>query len=156
MTRVDEEGNVLGGAVRVGETIRGSYRYDSSTPDTNDPPEFGLYEHTSGNAGITVNTKNLVFQTDPNNVSFQIGIGDNNSGQDAYTLRSRNNLPLANGFQVGDISWQLVDSTGTALSSDALPTTAPRLADYQSNILIVIGEKSGNIFDFAAQVTKVS
>lgn len=73
VTRVDEEGNVLGGAVRVGETIRGSYRYDSSTPDTNDPPEFGLYEHTSGNAGITVNTKNLVFQTDPNNVSFQMG-----------------------------------------------------------------------------------
>ena len=71
-------------------------------------------------------------------------------------MRSRNNLPLANGFQVGNITWQLVDSTGTAVSSDALPTTAPRLADYQSNILIVIGEKSGNIFDFAAQVTKVT
>ncbi len=80
VTRVDEEGNVLGGPVRVGETIRGTYSYDPSTPDTNDPPEFGLYENTSGNAGITVNTKKLVFQTDPNNVSFAVGIGQLRAG----------------------------------------------------------------------------
>jgi hypothetical protein len=130
-----------------------------ATPDSSESPNVGAYESTMKKTGITVNTKHFVFKTDPNDVNFLVEISDNNSGQDNYLLRSYNNLPLANGAPVEHIAWQLDDPTQTAVSSDALPTTAPTLADYQSIFgLTVQGEDlaSGDPFFIRAHVTKVS
>ena len=156
---IEDSQNVFRGTIREGDTISGFYRYDPSTPDSSESPNIGAYESTTKKAGITVNTKHFTFKTDPNNVNFLVEIADNNGDRDNYLLRSVNNLPLANGFPVDEIAWQLDDPTQTAVSSDALPTTAPRLADWQSIFgLTVRGEdqSTGNQFFIRAHVTKVS
>ena len=45
-------------------------------------------------------------------------------------IRSNNNLPVYDDVYVDEIDWTLDDYTGNALSSDALPTTAPVLEDW--------------------------
>jgi hypothetical protein len=77
----------------------------------------------------------LIFKTDPSNVYFLVEICNNHGSpnpSDNYLLRSYNNLPLSNGIHVDHIAWQLDDDTCTAISSIALPTTPPRLGDWQS------------------------
>jgi hypothetical protein len=58
-----------------------------------------------------------------------------------YWLASYNNASLDNGALVDSIWWQLNDDTGSALSSDALPTTFPFLGDWQANVLGIEGDR---------------
>jgi hypothetical protein len=130
---VDDFGNALGGAISVGDTIVGQYRYLSTTPDSNALPAVGDYWHSSSPHGITLDIGGFTFETDPDNVRFLVEILNDHTGQDAYLLRSYNNLPLSNGVSVEHIAWQLDDFTTSALSSAALPTVAPDLSVWQSN-----------------------
>ena len=67
---------------------------------------------------------------------------------DGYLLRSYNNLPLSNDTSVDEISWQLNDPSASVFSSDALPTTAPVLEDWQSIYgLRLHGERGEYIID---------
>ena len=65
-------------------------------------------------------------------VNFLVSVGNWASGTDNYGLISYNNLPLSDGTPVQYINWQLDDPTGTVLSSDVLPLTAPDLSKWQS------------------------
>ena len=133
---VSDEGNYLEGKIKVGDIITGFYSYDSSTPDTNPSPTVGHYWHYDTPAGISLTVRGWNFQTDPANVEFLIGVGnDGPSGNDLYWLASYNNASLDNGALVDSIWWQLNDNTGSALSSDALPTTFPFLGDWQADVL---------------------
>lgn len=131
VTYVDDFDNLLEGKVTAGDIITGSYSYDSDTPDDNPMSSAGAYFHYSPPYGISLSVGGLVFQTDPDNVEFLIGIDNGTYGTDTYGLRSYNNLPLSNGVEIEYIHWQLDDLTLTALSSDALPTTPPVLEDWQ-------------------------
>jgi len=125
---------LLENRINVGDTITGVYIYDLSTPDSDRWPDRGLYEHDASPAGITLMVGGLVFMTDPENVDFTVDIRDNAGyiwgSEDSYALEAQNNLPLENGFPVQYISLELRDSSFSALSSDALPTTAPVLEDW--------------------------
>lgn len=138
VSEVDDRYDVLGGQISVGNIMTGYYTYDSATPDSAPPEEGGDYEYYSSPYGISVNVVDLVFQTDPDNVYFLIEVLNNVVSMDNYLLRSYNNLSLPNGIIVEHISWQLDDFTATALSSDALPTTPPVLADWSDNRGITI------------------
>jgi hypothetical protein len=158
---VNDQLNVLGGAIQVGDYIFGKYIYNSATSDSEPDPDGGVYEHSSSPYGIALAVGGFVFKTDPNNVNFSIrivndffyyGIGD------LYAVISDNNLPLSNGARVEDIMWVLGDSTGNAISSDALPTTAPVLSDWPENWLYIDGYDSENpyFYHIEANVTKVT
>jgi len=122
---------LLNGQLGVGDILSGSYIYDSATPDSQpSAPAVGDYWHYSSPYGISLSGGGFTFQTDPDNVEFIVEIVNNNPYDDGYLLLSYNNLPLYDNVSVGHISWQLDDSTGTALSSDALPTTPPVLEDW--------------------------
>ena len=125
---------MLGGAINVGDTITGTYTYDSATSDSNPLPTVGDYWHSSPPNGITVNAGGFVFETDPSNVSFVVEIVNDHGSppMDNHLLRSYNNLPLSNGALVDEIAWQLDDASATALSSDALPAVPPTLGDWES------------------------
>lgn len=141
VSSVDDSDNLLGGAINVGDTITGKYIYDDMTPDTNPLPTVGDYQHSSPSCGIEVNAGGFVFTTDPSNVNFLVEICNDHGSptpRDNYLLRSYNNLHLSNGMLVDHISWQLDDDTCTALSSTALPTTAPVLANWQSLFGLVL------------------
>jgi hypothetical protein len=134
VTEVDDTGGLLEGQINVGDLIPGSYKYDSDTPDMDwhgayPPPAVGDYWHWSAPYGIRLNAGGFVFQTDPDDVRFAIEILNDHPG-DGYNLMSENNLPIYEDVSVSIIRWQLDDYSGTALSSHALPTTAPVLADW--------------------------
>jgi hypothetical protein len=83
------------------------------------------------------------FKTIPNHVSqFDVIIKNNdttNGVNDYYTVFSiYQNIPSI-GFAPDSIIWNLRDSTHTALSSDALLSTAPVLADWNYNVLSIGG-----------------
>jgi len=152
--------------ISSGQTITGTYVYNSTALDSNpDDPTVGDYWHTTAPFGITVNAGKYTFSTDPNNVQFLLEMVDRESS-DNYVLHSYNNLPQPMpGFEamVDRISWQLDDSTGTVLSSDALPTDAPDLNAWQSTFGLTIeghsvSKKNVGVipFSFRAHVVSVT
>jgi len=145
-----DAGNYLGGKIKPGDTITGFYTYHSSTPDSNPWPALGRYEYHTPPYGIFLSVSGFDFETNPTNVDFLVEITNDYPPDDDYFLLSYNNLPLSNGTLVGSISWWLNDSSGGALSSDALPTTPPVLANWQSNLLRLHG---GRLYGVDAHVT---
>jgi len=133
VTKVDEVHdpyNLLGGAINVNDTVTGKYTYDSETPDTYpDDLGVGVYWQNSSSCGIEVKAGGFVFKTNASDIDFAIGIFDNAPYYyDSYVVVSNKNLPLSNGMLVELIYWWLCDETCTVLSSDTLPTTAPKLS----------------------------
>jgi hypothetical protein len=143
---VDDPYNLLENAVYQGDSITGYYIYDSETPDSEPSIYDGIYRHTSALYGMSLTAGSLTFQTDPTSVDFVIGLTDNYYGDppDFYGITSYNNLPLINGVSIDNLHWQLRDYSGSALSSDALPLTAPNLSQWQSNMLSI----SGGLYPF--------
>lgn len=135
----------LEGRIEVGDVITGRYSYDSATPDQDwlwgsASDTVGRYHYFSGPYGVAVSAGGLVFQSDPGNLSFVVGIvNDNQQGEDGYWIDSYNNAALFNGTLVGGISWLLSDPGGTVFFSDALPTNAPVLTEWQFNRLAITG-----------------
>ena len=116
---VQDFSNLLNEAVNVGDTITGKYVYDLLAKDSNLDKTVGDYQHITGTYGIALQTGNLVFRTDPNNVNFIVELV-NRDKDDHYLLISRNNLPVSSDVLVDSISWQLDDDTGNALSTASL------------------------------------
>jgi hypothetical protein len=158
VTAVSDSGNLLEGNVNVGDTITGSYKYDSETPDNNPTDtSLGNYWLRSSPYGIFLTVGGLEFKTDLDSVKFDILIANNDisSSRDIYGLTSYNNTFLENNTPVDIISWDLNDYTETAIDNDLLPITAPIVNDWQSvNILLISGgEERGIRFGIGANVT---
>ena len=138
-----DEGDYLEVKINPGDIIGGSYTYDLLTPDSEPLAYTGIYEYDTPPAGISLNVGGFEFRTNPANVNFSVVIlndhpwFDPHINKDNYVVASNSNLNLSNGTSVDKIVWQLDDPTGNALSDDALPTTAPFLSDWQSNILSI-------------------
>ena len=149
---VEDRGNYLEGKIKPGDIITGSYTYDSSTPDQDwlwgsESDVVGRYHYFNQPYGISLTVDEFVFQTNPDSVNFLVSIvNDNQSGNDVYAVGSSSNLPLSNSTVVDSISWTLKDHTGSVFSSDALPTTAPVLVDWQENILRFGSDRRYGIF----------
>ena len=135
---VEDDFGYLDGKVIVGDTITGSYTYDTLTPDSSSSPSIGRYEHYVPPYGVLLSVGGFEFKTDPANVNFLIEVGDDHPwfepdiNRDHYLFISYNNLPLSNDVTVRSISWVLNDAIGEALSRDVLPVTPPVLDDWQS------------------------
>src|SRR5262245_59936894 len=159
VAEVDDPGGYLGGTINVGDVITGTYIYDATTPDTNPLPTVGDYRHTTAPFGITLNAGGLVFRTDPNNVDFLVEVANNHGipAIEGYLLRSYKNIfdRSVPGERKNHIAWEINYPTLTALSSDALPTVAPVLSDYQSIFGLTIESEanSSSKFFIRAHVT---
>ncbi|MCX5632196.1 MAG: PEP-CTERM sorting domain-containing protein [Phycisphaerae bacterium] len=151
VTGVSDQHNHFGGQIHVGDTITGTYIYDTAAYPG---PSSGQYWHYSAPAGISLYVGDFNFKTDSTNVEFYLGIGNNGPfGEDIYVITSNHNLPLSNGTLVQFIDWILNDPTGTALSSDALPLTAPDLSSWSSNVLSISTDRD---FSISAVVTSAT
>jgi hypothetical protein len=137
VTYINEYYDILEGKIKIGDLITGRYIYDSETPDTNPLIAVGAYQHYSTPYGITLYADKFVFQTDPNNVDFLVGVGNCIHGQDAYGIASYNNLPFDNEIYISYISWSLDDYSCNAISSTELPATPPVLGDWPDNLLCI-------------------
>ncbi len=142
VTSVTDSNNLLEGKIVVGSTITGNYTYNTSSIDTNPGTQFGEYLYYSLPYGVTLTSEGLIFETDSSNVDFGIGITNNSQG-DWYGFTSRNNLPLLNSTEIETISFTSCDYDATAISSTALPTTAPILSDWDYRTLYISGGIGG-------------
>jgi hypothetical protein len=153
ITSVDDQYGHLENKIHVNDTFSGTYTYDSTMLDSNPSSTVGDYWYSSNLCGVSLNIGGFNFKTDPTNVNFLVEVSNNNTLQsDNYLLYSYNNLPLSNGVLVDHILWQLDDSTGTALSSDALPLTAPDLSKWNSSYLYIDSSRGGE-FTISATIT---
>ncbi len=153
---VDDPENILNNAVAPGDTVTGTYTYDSSAVDSNPLLQVADYRYTTAPNGIRLTINGLSFATDPANVDLIIELADNYQERDNFVLISYNNLfaVSAPGPVVSNIiSWQLDDPTQTALSSVALPRRPPVLADWQSIFGLDISSFGDSQFHIRADVT---
>jgi hypothetical protein len=142
--------NLLENVVHQGDLITGFYIYNSLTPDSEPSENIGFYQHSTAPYGMSLTIGSLVFQTDWTNVDFSIGILNNYFyNYDQYSVTSHNNLPLNNGVTVDGIGLSLDDpSVGAAISSVALPLTAPDLSKWPSKVLWV----DGSMYPFTCEL----
>jgi hypothetical protein len=155
ITNIDRYSQWLNENFKVGDIITGRYTYNTDTPDLfPSNPRSGVYWHYDRPYGISLNANGYTIQSNPDDVMFLVGTFDRPDG-DCYLLESWINLPISNGILADHISWQLDDESGTALSSDILPTTAPVLGDwgYDWGLRIYFGYKGGELL--VAKVTSV-
>lgn len=161
VTEISDRYNLLLGQLNVGDTISGSYTYESTTQDSQPlNTSVGDYWHYSSPYGIYLSGGGFTFQSNPGNISFLVEIVNNHiNGGDGYLLGSYNNQPLYAGVSVDAISWQLNDLSEAAVSSDALPTISPlELSDWPDTWanLTISGSTipmTGNFYDIRATVT---
>ena len=148
ITRVDDRGNLLAGNAVIGQAFSGEYSYDNAAADTNPDPAIGAYHFSTPPYGIAVSVGALDFQTDPARTDLLIEV-DNDFGPpwDIFGVRSRNNLTLPDGMVIERMSWQIEDTTASAIDSDALLPGPPVLADWQQSIGVVIAGCNAAAFD---------
>ena len=120
-----------------GMPFSGAYTYNLATPDSNDFPTVGDYEHTAGPYGITVTIGSRTFHTDPFNPDFLIEYVNDMYLQDNFVFHSYRNS-LSDGYPVSMIDFQLNDYTGTALSNTDLPYGPPDLSRWVQDIGLTI------------------
>jgi len=145
-----DTGNQLGGKIKTGDTITGTYTYDLSTPDTNPSAYVADYLHYASPCGVALSVGGFEFKTDPANVDFLIEITNNYPPADAYFLVSKHNIVIPNSVSVEDISWFLYDPLGNALTSAVLPEDAPVLDRWHLNDLRI---ESLRTFSIGGHVT---
>jgi hypothetical protein len=147
VTYVDEYSSILQELFHVGDPVTGIYVYDTDTADTNPLGNVSDYVHTINPYGIFLTVGEFMIQSNPERPEFLIEILNDWRGEDAYLLRSYNNMPLPNGIPVWYIYWQLTDYSGTAISSVMLPTEPPTLKNWEidSGLNINFGYKGGSV-----------
>jgi hypothetical protein len=143
----------LGMDIEVGDLITGTYTYDADTLDSSPIEGYAPYWYYDAPGSISLSVEGIEFKTDPANVDYRIAISDGYQSRDIYSVRSRNNLPLASGIAVDEVYWVLEDSRQTAISSDALPTRAPLLDDWLFNRVMINGPDRGLSFSITGHVT---
>jgi hypothetical protein len=146
----------LEGKISSGGFLTGYYIYDLSTLDTDPSPSTGVYWQSNPICGMFLSAGGFRFDTNAVDVHYLVGVENNLSSKDKYLVESFNNLDLSNGVKLGDMFWQLEDSTMLALDSDALPTDAPDLNAWDENYLYITGGPRGMEFSFSAEVTSVT
>ena len=123
------------GIVNIGDIVTGTYTYDTSTPDSSPFLGIGRYEYYTPPSGIFIHVGGFKSKTDPDNTDFVVTTENDayliNGTRDSFRLENNNNLPFGSDIIIDMISLYLGVHNGNALSSDALPTVAPVVADWQ-------------------------
>ncbi len=157
-------GSIWGSDVSVGTGFHGTYTYDSALLNTSTWSGRGQYVHNSP-YGMDIFLGEFEFKTAPTHTGqFVVSIEDNipatptyPNPSDSYSILSFENVPLFNDYTVDGIEWSLRDSTETALSSIALPLTAPILNQWDLNRVFIYGlDNSGNRYTVQGTVTQAS
>ena len=160
VTEVYNVTNVLGGEINVGDTITGTYSYDTTGYTLEN---YYKYTFTSPLAGISAQINNFEFKPDPNNTDLFIYVENNTSDHmtplfDELTIWNRHNLAFYNNEQNSEISscgieinlfapFLFVDSYGPILKSLPalinweLPVNAIDLSNWYDKKISIGGYK---------------
>jgi len=170
VVNVSDPYNLLGDTIHKNDVITGKYTYDTATPDTEPDPTIGEYIYNSSLCGWNIKAGGFIFKSDPSSIEpFYYYIGNDfvsgNFSGDGVEISSYNNPVLSNGLTVDWIFWGLYDTSGTAINSTDLPTTAPVLSDWEQSQspgeggILIIGHDpsdSNKVYQITADVTKAT
>jgi len=134
--------------IHAGVGFKGIYTYDSDALDSDPSDQNGIYPLNSP-YGISVELGGYEFETVLNHTNgFEIQILNDSLNDwpcDYYTVLSSEVISsIPTDFEIRGIGWYLRDNTHTALSCDALLTTAPTLAEWDFNRFEITGVNSLN------------
>lgn len=154
----DDPGNGLNGQMNVGDTISGTYTFESTTPDVDPSVIYGKYPHAAGGGEIDLTVNGLNLKTNPDRINGDFAIDIiNESNFDLYHVMSFDNLDLSSGAQLNYMAIDLYDSSGQAHSSDVLTKTAPNLNTFQYTDIHGDGmSANGMSFHFVAKINSLS
>lgn len=115
-----------GGVFNNGDTLSGSFTYDTSVSDIDPDPTLGNYNNV-----VSISVSTLAYSAAFSSTGSQVGILDNYAGVDAFQMFSGTQSGaavasyalLSSFFLFGDLSQ-------TAFSSDALPAALPPLSAF--------------------------
>lgn len=142
--------NPLGTGVSPGDTVTGTYTFESSQPDYDPSPDYGYYSFYETNAwDLTLNEH--AFQTSDYGSSHTMDLWDT-TYTDRYSVSSTGFNPLANGAPVGYVDMILEEFTGTALTSDQISDRLPSLGVWDISKQLTI---QGAEFSILAEITEL-
>ncbi len=145
VVQLDDPENVLGGQVSVGQTVQGSYTYETTAADRAPwDTTWGSYVQTPEQGHTNFVIGSHVFETDPASPDYwmyhvQVYGSPEAGNPDSITIASQNNKLLSNGATVSILTIDFSDFSGTALSSDQLPVGAPDLNSFGSRSIYISG-----------------
>ncbi len=132
VTQASDPYDLLQGRINLGDTITGTYTYDTSAPDLLPGTERARYEYDTPPSGISVQAGGFESRSDPDNTDFSIEIVNNATAAggswDSFILESENNLPFGGDLVINAITLDFYEGSALAISSDALPVDAPEIA----------------------------
>jgi len=130
VTNVNDPDNAMSGQMQPGDVVSGTYTYDTSLADMDPSPHSGIYDHTAGAGGFTLNARELNLETNNTGMPGDYEVHIHNDISDMYHVKSNRNKPLPNGALIQHMSMDLYDRTSTLLSSDALLLSPPNVATF--------------------------
>ena len=139
------------GAIQFGSPLYSYLNFDTTAPDLAPATDTGSYTMTGFPYGMSVVIGSVVF---PIMHSVNISIADNYSGGiDQYLVYAWEGLQGGlSDFQ--SMSILLQDDTGTAFSSDALPSTMPDLSQFSVSSFTLAKQYTaadGNFYQYEIQ-----
>jgi len=137
----------FGGTIAFGTSFSGTFTFESTTPDGDASANGGSYTSSPGHLGANVGGNPFTAAD-----LLNIGVANNFSGNDFYTVFARNTT----GPDTFDISLTLQDTDGTALSGAALPTDAPNFAAFEIRTFFFDGIVSGNQVQIDGDLTSLT
>lgn len=149
VTQVDAQ---LTSAFTPGQTLTGSYRFESTTMDSAADPATGLYFGTgtlftvlAGGSAFTASSVDIdITNTAPVDIYRVVGSGV--SG------------PSLGGLPVSSLVLALTDNSApvNALSTDALPLSPPSLANFNVRLLTLVFSQGANAASVVAEVNMLT
>jgi len=141
---VEDFGDYLGGQIIEGSVMTGWYKYDMDVSDSDSSLKVGNYWQNNSPAEIYFEIEGFVFRSDPDNLNIIIEMVNDYPSGDSYLVGSSHNLSITPDIPVQGITLGFNDYSGNALSSDALPATAPNLQDWQENSFSISSDRNFN------------
>ncbi len=151
ITAVKDTGNLMGGAISVGDSFSTTFTFDDGALDTYAPSAVNeaWYGFTGATTGMIVNINGDTFQTDPTYPTlptlpdgYHSGwyIFDGNPGlnqTDLHHIRSYANITSFPSLDIGELcDLVFYDSTATHITTDALPASID-LGSYDFKQLMI-------------------
>lgn len=113
--------------VDIGSAVSGSYTFESTGPDWNPDPNSGHYPFESGT--LQIGTFSTALQLH----ALTTIIVANLPHLDTYAVLGADMATVPAGIDFGSFSIELRDPNATAFDSDALPTTALDLSQFDAS-----------------------
>lgn len=149
VTSVFDGLGALDTSVAPGTPFRGSFTFDTRTPNSAPPVdegEAGLYHHDNPPAGVRIRMGHFTFRSLPGKPDFDVIVNNEIgfAGADEFGFSSSDNRArgLLTAAPIGrlDLDWLASTFTGDPLRSAELPRMPPDLAELGGGNLVIEGE----------------